>query len=202
MNPFYQLVSGALFYCLYVYLLTKVITVLSKNTHYHLCKILLDHFKLCSPGTIRRPPACYRKHYLSYLDNVQLGHFNFTQNNIKCLVEQFEITLFFLLQFHRKFSTILAAEHIGGLTLKNISTSFLNWHQSLLQPFFNQLTSLTLVNCSITSRDSFHFLRQTNSLKSLGLVNCRELFISGVLHNQKSIAFSIVLYCKFSYVRF
>lgn len=78
------------------------------------------------------------------------------------------------------FPTILAADRtIGGLHLRDISLSFLHW-ANVLEPFMSQLSSLVLENCSISPKDLFLILRHATSLKSLGLLNCRQLFIPGL----------------------
>ena len=81
-------------------------------------------------------------------------------------------------QFHRNFATVQSSENVGGLVLQNISVPLLVREDEDPFQFWSKLTSLRLVNCSLNMKDIFLVLRGARSLKSLGLVNCRDTFLS------------------------
>jgi hypothetical protein len=94
------------------------------------------------------------------------------------------------LQFLENFVKIITSENIGGLVLKNIST-LPPVREEEEKQFLSKLTTLKLVNCSLNLKDIYEILVETKSLKNIGLVNCRDTFLSVIPGRRKTNHLSI-----------
>ena len=81
-------------------------------------------------------------------------------------------------QFLRNSGSVFSSEGVGGLVLQNISMPLQVRNDQDHPHFWSRLTTLRLVNCSLSMKDIFQVLGVARSLKAIGLVNCRDTFLS------------------------